>query len=105
MLDQPSSTKSTESAPDERPQQGGHGIDPGDGDIISDSEFMEGVEQLKALRSFLLKQAVPCKSEGPMFFGKPNNLRRAKKKAEGRVANDEEWILFELNLPMNSTAI
>jgi hypothetical protein len=96
MLNQPSPTKPDEHPPGDNRQPDPRVLAPPvDPDIISDSQFMDGVEQLRALRSFLMSQAVSSKSEGPMHFGILNRLRRGEK-GEGRPPNEDEWGQFEV---------
>ena len=55
---------------------------------------MKDVEQLKALRSFLIRQAVSVGPEETMYFGRLNTLRRSYT-GRGRYPTPEEWKLLE----------
>jgi hypothetical protein len=65
--------------------------------LINDRQFMDDLEQLKTLRSFLIQQAVPLKQgETSISFGKLNRLRRAWGDG-GRSPTLEEWDELERN--------
>src|SRR5579871_5639012 len=72
----------------ERPSQAGTGED------ISDEQFMEDLNRLKELRSFLIQQAVHLKSteSGTTSFGALNSLRYRK---GGRSPTRDEWNALE----------
>jgi hypothetical protein len=65
--------------------------------LINDPQFMDDLEQLKLLRSFLIQQAVPLKrGENALSFGKLNRLRRVWTTG-GRSPTLEEWEELEKN--------
>ena len=67
--------------------------------LINDPQFMDDLEQLKLLRSFLVQQAVPLKQgETAMSFGTLNRLRRARGiTMAGRSPTLAEWEELEKN--------
>jgi hypothetical protein len=64
------------------------------GDLIADRQFMHDLNQLKALRSFLIQAVVsPRLSESPIYFGSLNTLRYGL--TGGRLPTSKEWALLE----------